>query len=204
VKRLALLCALAGCSVLPSPRAPTHDFIVLDPVDAAAPAARAATTAAVAIDRVRMPGYLERPEVVTRVSDHQIAFSPRERWGETLAEAVPRVLAIDLAAALAGDGIVVVDRGDGTAQRLVDVVILRFERTSAGRAELHARWTVRVAAGDTIGGGELRTGEVMPPAPAGAVAGAASAESLSRLLGQLGARIADDVRTPAAPTAAAP
>jgi len=185
--------AVAGCSVLPSPEVPDLDFVVLSPVEAAAAADTVATTT-VALDRVRMPAYLERPEVVTRVSDNEIEFSTRERWAETLAQAVPRVLALDLAAAVGGQGIAVSERLEGTAEYVVEVAIVRFERTAAGRAELHARWTLRGAGGVAVDAGELRASEDVPAARAGSPPGAASAASLSRLLSKLGVRIAADIR----------
>ena len=179
---LGMSVALAACSVLPSPEPPHYEYVVLTTAPAASPPAGA--SAAVAIDRIRLPAYLERAELVTRVSDNRLEFSPRARWAEPLQVAVPRVLAEALAAA----AVRVVERGDPATERTIDLAIDQLERTASG-ARLRARWWLSQAR-RPAGANQLTADEPLPP---GASSDAVAA-ALSRLLVRLGAAIAADVR----------
>ena len=183
IRHAVLLATLAACSVLPSPEPPRYEYVVLTTQLAGAPAG---ASAAVAIDRIRLPAYLERSELVTRVSDNRLEFSPRARWAEPLQVGVPRVLAEALAAA----AVRVVERGDPAGELGVDLAIDQLERTASG-ARLRARWWLSQAR-RPAGANQLTADE---PLPAGASSDAIAA-ALSRLIAKLGAAIAADVRAP--------
>lgn len=189
--------ALGACSVLPSPDPPRYEYLVLT---TATPAAPVTGGVAVAIDDVRLPAYLERAELVTRLSDNQIQFSPRARWAEPLSNAVPRVLADDLATALAGAGVRVVARG-GDADLALDVAVDQLEGPPAGPVRVRARWSLRRSGQRALAGsGQLTADE--PVAPRGPSTDTAAA--LSRLLVRLSVALAADVRSQAAAATVAP
>lgn len=175
---------LGACSILPEPRPARYRTLVLDVEPAPAPPA-GARTASVALRGVALPSYLDTDLLVTRAGDHEIRYSRDERWGEPLATAVPRILATDLDARLAGEGIELRPAGS-SADAWVDVAIQRFEPGNGGRAELRARWTVHPRDGRA----EVRSGEARLVDERGDSAAA----GMSRLLGELGEAIAADVR----------
>jgi uncharacterized lipoprotein YmbA len=144
--RLVILFALlAGCTLL----TPAHDasrFYTLAVRDAStAPAAAAPRrTPSVVVGPVTVPAYLDRNEVAVRVSPTEIRYTPTERWAEPLAANFTRVLAEDLSAALGSDHVVPQAAAVGlTPDYSVEVVVVRFEASTDGGAQLTARWAIR-------------------------------------------------------------
>jgi uncharacterized lipoprotein YmbA len=179
--RMLALVVLASCSVLPKPGAASYQYVVLSSADVPADAAPAAAPINAAL-AVTLPTYLDRTDVVVRVSDNRLEFSLHERWAEALAVAVPRVAARDLAAA----GVHVTEPGDAAVA--VELSLDRFERRQDGRSELRAHWTMRRDRAVTAG--DLRADD---PLPVGASADEAAA-SLSRLLVKLTAAVAASLK----------
>ena len=178
--------ALGSCSILPEPKPARYRTVVLDLEPGSTPGrAAGAPTASVALRAVELPAYLDTDRLVTRAGDNEIRYSKEERWGEPLATAVPRILAADLEARLAGEGVEVRPAGS-SADAWVDVTIQRFEADGGGRTELRARWTVRERAGHAgVTYGETRLVDER---------GRSAAAGMSRLLGKLGEEIAADLR----------
>jgi len=184
---LAAWMCLSGCSILPQPKPAHYQYVVLDATPAPRPtAAPRAAAATVALRGVELPSYLDRDVVVTRTAENEIRYSTDERWAEPLAEAVPRILALDLAPLLAADAVELAPRAGDLADTSVTVAIQQFERGATGRAELRARWTLHDRARRArVGGGEVQLVDEH---------GGPIAAGLSRLLGRLGEAIATDVR----------
>jgi uncharacterized lipoprotein YmbA len=149
---LALACALAGCGSLLDPRPDPSRFYVLDPTAAPDPAVEtlADDGTSVGLGPVRIADYLRRPEMVTRTGASEIEPSNVDRWGESLDQAIPRVLTRELAHALKTPRIVSYPwyrRNRPDYQVAIDV--LQFERDEpSGRAVLVARWELRELRGD--------------------------------------------------------
>jgi len=175
---------LAGCSILPEPKPVHYRYLVLEAMTPMPGPPRAAGTT-VELRGVELPSYIDVDAVVTRVDANEIGFSHDELWGEPLATALPRILALDLGSRLAADGVDLEPAGS-QADASIDVMIRRFERGTAGRAEVWARWSVR----DRARRGDITRGEVHLVDEEGRPV----AIGLSRLLGKLGDAIAADVR----------
>lgn len=137
---LMLLC---GCSSTP----PIRYYVLAAAAEAPAtkaqaPADRAAAASVtVIIKDVRLPQYLDRPQIVTRGSDHRLQLSEYEQWAGNLREDMTRVLAENLGRLLESDRVFAAPHN----QRMqpdyrVEVEVLRFERESGGRVGLSARW----------------------------------------------------------------
>jgi uncharacterized protein len=99
------------------------------------------------IGPVRLPGYLDREELVTRVAQNRFDVSQNDRWIEPLEDSVNRILAQDLYALLNSERIV---RYPWPSSRRIthqiEVDILRFEPTAANEAQLAAHWVIVDAA----------------------------------------------------------
>ena len=146
---LILALSLAGCSIL-APQADPSRFFTLSAVADGDQAARA-DGMALGLGPIRVPGYLDRPELATRVASTELEFSPRDRWAEPLGSSIRRVIAQNLSATLGTEDISLFPWPVGTRlDWAVAVDVLRFERTPDGQVEVAARWVVREGAGGRI------------------------------------------------------
>src|SRR5512133_3018471 len=100
---LLLTLVIGGCAG-PSPA----NLYTLSPVRTAGTDSRSsqAPPAVIAIGPVRLPDYLDRPQIVTRQSAYQLQLAPDDRWAAPLYDMVPRVLVEDVALRLPSDRIV--------------------------------------------------------------------------------------------------
>jgi uncharacterized lipoprotein YmbA len=120
---------------------------VLEPAATAAPAKAAPL---VLLGPVALPEYLDRPELVTRLSSNQLRIEDLELWAEPLQDSFPRTIQQDLAALLGGGRVQRLPwTGPSPPNMVVSVEVRRFERTAAGRVELAARWVIRDGRGET-------------------------------------------------------
>jgi uncharacterized lipoprotein YmbA len=84
----------AGCVSLK--RTPEAQFFVLRSL-AEPPASPAGAAGQVGVLPVRLPGYLDRAQLVTEMDDHRLAIDEYARWAELLPPAVTRTVAENLA-----------------------------------------------------------------------------------------------------------
>lgn len=138
---LLLLLLLAGCG---SASSPTR-YYVLTPLETAAPAEK--RDVAVLVSGVRLPQYLDRPQIVTRGGDNRLQVSDHEQWAGNLRQDMTRVLAENLGRLLGSDRVVAAPNTlRAQPEFRVEVEVLRFERAPDGRVRLAAKW--RLSRGD--------------------------------------------------------
>jgi uncharacterized protein len=92
---------------------------------------------------VRLPAYLDRPQIVTRISDSQINADEFHRWGIPLDVTVKELLGAGVARALPEAYVDVLpsrSQNDSGYQILVDIV--RLDGELGGPVELIAQWKV--------------------------------------------------------------
>lgn len=195
---LALLAlGLAACVSLK--RTPEARFFYLRSV--AEPAAPAdAAGGLVAVMPVRLPGHLQRPQLVTEVAPGELRVDEFLRWAEPLDEGTTRVLAENLARLLPEQRVVRFPWRSGARPRC-RVVVEVYDFGLHGRAEarLKGRWALLRP--DREGALASQTVELRREA-GGADAGA-SVEAMSELLAELSRQVAAAVRAlpPEAPAA---
>ena len=140
-----VLLASAGC-VMQGESAPSTEFYVLGALPEATPVlAGAPKSHPVVLDlaSVRLPQYLQRTQIVTRVDANRLLFSEFEQWGGNLEKNVSRVLAANLAKLLATSEVhIAARRTPGGVDAQVEVDVMQFERGPDGRAVLIAQWRV--------------------------------------------------------------
>jgi uncharacterized lipoprotein YmbA len=116
-------------SALPAPEAPIR--------------ASSAEQIAVGIGPVSFPAYLDRPQLVTRVSANRLDLSEFNRWAEPLQDMFSRTLSENLSALMGTDFVYVLpQRHAMELDYRVAVEVLRFDRGPDGRADLLARWSI--------------------------------------------------------------
>jgi uncharacterized lipoprotein YmbA len=146
--------------------------------------------AVIAIGPVILPDYLDRPQIVTRQSDYELALAPNDRWAAPLYDMVSRVLVEDVAQRLPSDRIVSFPQvGDASFEYRVAIDIGRFDVDASGEATLAARWQVYARSASSA---RLINDDTLRRRVEGPGYGAYAA-SLSALLADLGDRIADGV-----------
>ena len=98
---LAVLAGLGGCFR----SSPPDQFYMLRAIDTPAAAPLAGDGPLVGLGPVRIPAYLDRPQMVAAASGQEYRMSEAHRWAERLDENIARVSAQNLAALIPTDRI---------------------------------------------------------------------------------------------------
>lgn len=200
--RHLLLCAsavavLAACSTPPS------RFYHLDaapdatPQDAARPGNAPLRTGeaqrrVIGLEGVKVPGYLDRSELVMRAPGNRLVVKEFDRWGGPLDEMVTRKLLRNLETDLPGAEVVGLPlQRDFPLSQVVEVTLDRFDAAEDGPAVLEARWRVFDQGGDRLR--RLGHTAVQEPVAAAGDPGAV-ADALGRTLDRLAQDIASALR----------
>jgi uncharacterized lipoprotein YmbA len=124
-------------------RSPTTEFYSLWAVSAESSPAAAEGGVAVGVGPARLPGYLDRPQIVRRSGQSGIGYDEFQRWASGLDAELLRVVGANLATLLPTKHLVVYP---AQAPFPLDYrVILDVERFEAGPEDvvtLRARWTI--------------------------------------------------------------
>lgn len=96
-----------------------------------------------AIGPIEIPGYLDRPQIVTRKGGNRIELSESNKWAEPLQENLSRVLSENLGTLLGPDAFVIVPwRGSTSVDYRVSVDVIRFDGALSESVTLAARWSI--------------------------------------------------------------
>ncbi|MDX8409389.1 MAG: PqiC family protein [Mariprofundales bacterium] len=135
-KALALcaLLLLAACG-----STPTH-YYILTAGEAVVSASNDATLS-VEVNELRLPQYLDRPQIVTHSSDNQLELAEHDQWGGHLRDNMMRLLAKNLGTALGTTKIIISPyRPSEAATVRVMIEVIRFERMADKQVQLDAQW----------------------------------------------------------------
>ena len=181
----------AGCF---SPRPDRSKFFVLSPATAAsnsvAPAGLTASSGpTIGLGPVKLPEYLDRDEVVTRVGPNRLELSGKDLWAEPLANSFKQVIAQDLTQSLGTQSITFYPWFAIThVDYQVRIDVYRFETDSSANARLVAHWQVLDGSGKLLYAADADLSE--PAQPGEPVAGA-----LSRAVNGLARQIASSIQS---------
>jgi uncharacterized lipoprotein YmbA len=140
-----LVVILAGCASSPSSK-----FYQLNSLQNRTSITRDASleqNLIIAIGPVRIPDYLDRPQIVTRAGKNELRLSEFDRWAGSLESDVTRVLLEDISGLLPADRFSTVrwipylESQVPTSYR-VAVLVDRFEGTLGDSVLLKAQWEV--------------------------------------------------------------
>lgn len=138
-----MICSLFVLSACISGSSPAIKFYVLNPTSEAVNTNNRSNQLHVEIKTVRLPQYLERPQIVTRSGTNQILLSETSQWGGNLRKNMTRTLAINLSHMLATPNIAITPyRGVAQPDFRVEVEVIKFEKGSDNMVYLHAQWRV--------------------------------------------------------------
>jgi uncharacterized lipoprotein YmbA len=191
---LALL-LVAGCGT-----SPTTAYFSLEPAMPAAAPQADYRGPAVQVLAVHLPPALDRLELMRETRPGQLDVNEFARWAAPLARMARQTLTEDLVNRLPPGAVVFPDAHKPDGAALVSVDILSF-RTSGATVQADVSWGLR---GGLPSDPAWRTRVLRLTAPAGDGGGAATAQALSAVIGQLADRIAVDLVATAGPVAAKP
>src|SRR4051812_25802188 len=137
---VALALVTTGCSFLTAKRDPTRYFVL---TSREPPSPAASTEVRLGVDRVQLPEYLQRSELVTRTSSNQLTVAEYQQWGEPLKDGFARTLRRDLENELAARVATAPFDQANPPPLVIDIEVHRFERAAGQGAVLEASWTVR-------------------------------------------------------------
>jgi uncharacterized lipoprotein YmbA len=182
---IALLAATAGCAGSPSPKTNFYSLSVeaapVRPESATGPAA----ATRVLVTRVAIPGVVDRPQIVSRTASNSVEIYDFHRWAEPLQEAIPRVIAGNLAQQLGPGHAVSASTMPGLPPDVrIAVDVQKFEATMGTGVAVDVLWSVRP------GVGEARVGRSTVEEPAAEAGHAGIAAAYSRALAAVARDIA--------------
>jgi uncharacterized lipoprotein YmbA len=146
----AFLLVLGGCAGT----SPPSNFYVLSALpqsSAGTPSDKDKGKIAIGIGPVELPEYLDRSQIITRISPNELRVAAFERWAESLKSSFPRILMENLAILLNTDQVVLYPwRKSAPVKYQVIVDVVQFDAERGGDAVLIARWTLLEGRGDQI------------------------------------------------------
>jgi len=132
---LALVICLSACAG----KSASSKFYVLSPLPQSKLSGADGTT--IGVFPVSMPDYLDRPQIVTRVSENEIKLDEFSRWAEPLKESFYTALVDNLSTLLNQEKIIKTSHNLGTPTTLqVGVEVLQFDGALGGDVVLSVKW----------------------------------------------------------------
>jgi len=98
---------------------------------------------AIGIGPIHIPEYVDRPQIVTRMSENELKLAEFHKWAEPLKDNIPQVLADNLSVLMRTDQVTIYPWKRSTSidyQVIIDIT--RFDTSSDAEAHLVARWQV--------------------------------------------------------------
>ena len=100
----------------------------------------------IGIGPVTIPRYLDRPQILTRISDQELQVDEFNQWAEPLKISIPRVLGENLSSLTGGNPI---RRFPWKPSDPIDIQVFldihRFETDANGKVTLKATWRIKSA-----------------------------------------------------------
>jgi uncharacterized lipoprotein YmbA len=178
---LPLLC---GCA------SKTPNYYVLHSLESEAPGgktARADNDLTIGVGPIKIPEYLDRPQMATRSTPNSLQFAEFDKWAEPLEKNVASVLVENLSILLSTNRVAVFPSA-GSRQVLyqVTVDVEQMDYTPEGKAMLVANWSILGNNGDKLL--DTRRSRIIVPVQATGFEAIASAQS--RAVGEMSREIA--------------
>jgi hypothetical protein len=179
-----MLVPLAGCL---GPQQDSSAYFLLSP--APVPTESTPVPVVLGLGPVTIPGYLDRPQIVVRLSENEVALAEADRWAEPLGGHFTRTLGENLSMLLPGSSHIEYPWYESEAPDFaLSLKLRRFEADATGGVVLDATWRLSRGSALVDGGAARIVESARGPERTAAVA------AQSRALGQLSSDIAAAVR----------
>jgi len=177
---------LQGCALRHTSEARTYVLDAMSP-SASSEKREGSPVAVVGVDKVTVPGWIDRPQITSRSAGGEVVTDEYARWGEPISRGIQRVLAENLAGLLADRRLVSAPYPPGIdPDQRVLVAISEAARQADGSVLVEARWSV-VAPGGKV----LASGRSSQRTPGGAAAAGGIVAGLNQALAGLSREIAE-------------
>ena len=142
-----LVAALVAATLVGCSSSPPVVFYTLTEIPSTTASSKTAAYE-ILVGPVTLPETLDRPQLVTRVTDTRVSVLEQQRWAAPLKSEVPRVLAANLNQLLP-DAAVTVEPQPSTGRPLwrVAVEIQRFDATPGSDVTIEALWSIQAGTG---------------------------------------------------------
>lgn len=98
---------------------------------------------AIGIGPVKIPEYLNQPEIVTRITQNEVRLDEFAKWAEPLEDNIPRALAENLRALLCTRSIAIFPWKGGTPiDYRIDVQVIQMDGKLGESASLDVTWSI--------------------------------------------------------------
>lgn len=95
------------------------------------------------VDAVAIPGYLDRNEIVTRVSENEIHLADLNQWGEPLRDSLTNILALNLSRLLPWERYAVFPfKCPSRVDYQINIEIMQMDGSLNGNVNLTAQWSI--------------------------------------------------------------
>jgi uncharacterized protein len=149
IQVLLMFLALAVCLSACGGKSASSKFYVLSSLPQ--PALSAAEGTVIGVFPVTTPDYLDRPQIVTRVSENEIHLDEFSRWAEPLKDSFTRALVQNLSTLLNTAKVVRTTGSTGVSMALqVGVDVVQFDGTLGGDVVLIVKWGLFEAEGKKL------------------------------------------------------
>lgn len=142
---VCLIClSLVGCGSF-SPKPDPSRFFTLTAIAQPGAATKGPINSGISIGigPIRLPSYLDREQIVTRVSPNRMDLSEYDRWAEPLDTSFTRVLGQNLSVLLNTDRVVFYPwELSRRPNYQLTIEVVRFESNARGEVQLSARWEI--------------------------------------------------------------
>jgi len=146
---VVVLVALAVCFSACAGKSASSKFYVLSSLPQSALSAAEGTV--IGVFPVSMPDYLDRPQIVTRVSENEIRLDEFSRWAEPLKDSFTRTLVQNLSTLLNTAKVVTTTESIYSLISLqVGVEVVQFDGTLGGDVVLIVKWGLFEADGKKL------------------------------------------------------
>jgi uncharacterized lipoprotein YmbA len=162
-----------------------HYYTLTETVPATTPPAAAPGGTPLRLDRLTIPGELDRPQLVRRIDATRLQLLEQERWAAPLDDMIRRVLTANLAARLPNRVADPNEPPGAGAHESLGVDIREFYADSGCTVTLRAVWVLQRQGTPSVRGEE----EAHVP-PTGHCSAPAVPETMSRALAEISDRLA--------------
>ena len=132
---------------------PSHFYLLraLSPASASGLSETKQSSLSIGLGPVTLPEYLDRPQIVTRASAHEVELAEFHKWAEPLQENVANVLQENLSALLSTDRILGYPwKRPSLLDYQLSLDVIQFDGTKSQEAVLKVRWTLVGEDGETL------------------------------------------------------
>ena len=132
---------------------PSHFYLLraLSPTSASDLSETKQSGLSIGLGPVTFPEYLNRPQIVTKASAHEVELAEFHKWAEPLKENVANVLQENLSALLSTNRIVSYPwKRPSLLDYQLSLDVIQFDGTKSQEAVLKVRWTLMGEDGGTL------------------------------------------------------